>query len=252
MATINNFIENYTSWLNENTNLKEIDDWVEISTPFLDNHNDHLQIYVKPLDNSKYLLTDDGYVINNLLLSGCDISTPKRNKILELIINRYGIRLEDDRLIVESNLKNYAQKKHMLIQAMMSVSDMFMLSRSTVVNIFLEEIELFFEEKDIPYLANFHLKGKTGFSHSFDFALPKRKEKPERLLKAINKPTRSKAESALFAWDDVKSTRNKDSKFIVLLNDNEEINDNVIHAFNEYGVDNIPWSKRNEYIEKIA
>ena len=42
----------YFDWLRDNTILREInDDWTEITTPFLDRHNDCLQIYVKP-DNS--------------------------------------------------------------------------------------------------------------------------------------------------------------------------------------------------------
>lgn len=253
MATIEKFIESYTEWLKSNINLKKIDEWIEISTPFLDNHNDHLNIFVKSLENNRYLLTDDGYVISDLMMSGCDIETTKRKEILELTINRLGITLEDDSLMVEATPENFAQKKHMLLQAMMSVSDMFMLSRSKIVNIFLEEIEHYFDLKEISYLSSIQLNGISGFTHSFDFAIPKSKNKPERLLKAINNPSKTQAESALFTWDDVRKTRNSDSKFIVLLNDIEKpLNNNVINAFKIYGVSTIPWSNKEDHLNELT
>ena len=89
----------------------------------------------------------------------------------------------------------------------MSVSDMFMLTRSKVVNIFLEEIETFFDYNEIRYISSVQFNGISGFTHLFDFAIPKTKNNPERLLKAINNPTRSKAESALFAWDACKKNK---------------------------------------------
>ncbi len=252
MDITNNFIDNYLTWLKSNINFKKIEDWIEISTPFLDSHNDHLQIYVKPLTDNRYLLTDDGYVISDLLLSGCDIETPKRKETLEQIVNRLGITLEDDSLTVEATPSTFAQKKHMLLQAMMSVSDMFMLSRSKVVNIFLEEIEMFFDIKEISYIPTVQFNGATGFIHSFDFAIPKSKTKPERLIKAINNPNRNAAESALFAWNDVSKTRKEGSRFIVLLNDIEKsVNDNVLKAFKQYGVNTIPWSKKDDYVSEL-
>lgn len=247
-----NFVESYINWLNANINLKKIDDWIEINTPFLDNHNDHLQIYVKAIGNKKYILTDDGYIISNLILSGCDLSTSKRKDILELIIKRFGINLDNDALIIETTEEDFPQKKHMLLQAMMSVSDMFMLTRSKVVNIFLEEIETFFDYNEIRYISSVQFNGISGFTHLFDFAIPKTKNNPERLLKAINNPTRSKAESALFAWDDVKKTRKTDSRFLVLLNDTEKnIESNIIKAFERYNVGVIPWSERDRHLDKL-
>ena len=41
-------IENYFEWLKDNTSTKLINDtWSEITTPYLDRHNDCLQIYAK-------------------------------------------------------------------------------------------------------------------------------------------------------------------------------------------------------------
>ena len=39
-------VDNYYSWLRERTQLKDLDRAVEITTPFLDRHNDYIQIYL--------------------------------------------------------------------------------------------------------------------------------------------------------------------------------------------------------------
>ena len=41
---IQKMMDGYVSWLREKTSLREIGDWVEITTPMLDRHNDYLQM----------------------------------------------------------------------------------------------------------------------------------------------------------------------------------------------------------------
>ena len=94
MLNCQKIIENYLRWIKDNTSIKSIEDGksCEISTPFLDRHNDHLQIYV--LKHGKnYKLTDDGYTINDLKISGMEINTPKREKILQTTLNGFGIKI---------------------------------------------------------------------------------------------------------------------------------------------------------------
>jgi len=52
----------YADWLKERVKLKTIGDVCVLTTPFIDRHNDYLQIYVKATP-SGMLLTDDGYTI---------------------------------------------------------------------------------------------------------------------------------------------------------------------------------------------
>ena len=55
----------------------EVRDWVEITTPYLDRHNDFLQIYTKRQDCGS-ILTDDGYRLAGWEQSGCTIDSPRR------------------------------------------------------------------------------------------------------------------------------------------------------------------------------
>ena len=231
---------------------KEINDYLEITTPFLDRHNDHMQIYVKK-DGDKFVLTDDGYTINELDMSGVDITSGKRQEILHTMLNRFNVKLRNGEIFVDTNISNFPQRKHSLIQAMLTVDDMFLTSQQRVKGFFLEDIENFFISNDIRYISELQLTGKSGFSHSFDFAIPASKIKPERLIKAVNNPTREKTESLIFAWDDTRETRKKESMMYVFLNDDEKkIRSDIIGALKEYSINPILWSKRQDFKKDLV
>jgi hypothetical protein len=45
---IQGLIDKYLEWLKDKTQLRQVtDEWVEITTPYLDRHNDYVQIYIK-------------------------------------------------------------------------------------------------------------------------------------------------------------------------------------------------------------
>jgi len=221
----------------------------------MDRHNDYLQIYVQQKGLNKLTLSDAGYVLTDLKLSGCDVfSSPKRKKILQTIINGYGVQITSkEELYVESTLEAFPQKKHMLVQAMMTVNDMFMTSRENVQSIFLEEVDQFLYENDIRYVENVNFTGKSGFPQTFHFAIPRSKQYPERILHAINNPTKQNSENLLFAWIETKDNRRPDSKLFAVLNDSEKsVRSSIINALLEYEVQPILWSKRQENIGHLA
>ena len=80
-------LDRYWTWLRDRTSLREINDWIEITTPYLDRHNDCLQIYAKRT-NGGFVLTDDGYVLDDLEQSGCKIDGPKRQALFKTTLKR--------------------------------------------------------------------------------------------------------------------------------------------------------------------
>ncbi len=74
---VRNLMDQYVAWLKEKTSLREINGSVEVTTPYLDRHNDYLQFYIKRNKNV-FVLTDDGYIISDLKHSGCKLDTDKR------------------------------------------------------------------------------------------------------------------------------------------------------------------------------
>ena len=105
----NDFIDAYLSWLRERITFANINGTFEINTPFLDNHNDHIQLYIMQ-KNGQIVITDDGYTISDLTMSGCDLSSVRRKDVLQGIINGFGVKSDGRELYVEATERNYPQK----------------------------------------------------------------------------------------------------------------------------------------------
>lgn len=246
-------IENYFEWLKDNTSTKLINDtWSEITTPYLDRHNDCLQIYAKKEDN-KIILTDDGYIIDDLESSGCFLDSPRRIEILNTTIRGFGVTCDNNQLIVNTSVDNFPQKKHDLIQAMLAVNDLFYLSKPQIQNLFLDDVVSWFDENDIRYVQKAKFTGKSGFDNMFDFSIPKSKKYSERLVQTITNPTKDNSLNLVFKWLDTKDERPTESVLYALLNDTDKaITAQVNEAFSNYGINVMPWSEKENFKELLA
>jgi hypothetical protein len=249
---IRELLEQYQRWLREKTNLREIGQWVEITTPYLDRHNDCLQMYAKRTDG-EYVLTDDGYTLQDLELSGCRLDTPKRRALLDVTLKGFGVHLAEGRLEVRASRDTFALKKHNLVQAMLAVDDLFYLAAPNVASLFYEDIVRWLEQHEVRYTPRVKFTGKSGFDHLFDFVIPKSRIKPERIVKSINRPSRQTAESLAFAWIDTREVRPPKSEAYAFLNDAEKPPAaSVLEALRSYGVTPVPWSEREAVKDDLA
>lgn len=241
---IQKLITEYAEWLKREITFEKIGEYYEITTPYLDNANDYLQIYVRQEGNEIYF-TDDAYTINNLKMNGVQFKGPRKER-LNRILSQYGIDLKGDELVAKVPVHAFPQKKHMFVQAMLRVDDMFALSRARVASYFLDDVQTYFDQQDIFYSDNVQFVGKSGFSHNYDFLLQRSKNKPERLCQAVNNPNKSNMGNIIFKWNDTKPSRKEDSQLIVLLNDDNNIARGVEEAFKNYDVKVVRWSNRNQ------
>ncbi|HIH87188.1 MAG TPA: DUF1829 domain-containing protein [Methanosarcinales archaeon] len=245
-------VEQYSEWLKQKFTITEIDGICEIITPFVDRHNDFLQIYVKK-DGNKLIITDDGYTISDLKLSGFDITTEKRKRVMDSILNGFSVRLQGDEIIIEANAENFPQKKHNIIQAMLAVNDMFVMASSMVASVFKEDVEKFLRLNEIRFTPSVKFTGKSGFDQSFDFVIPASKKRPERIIKVVNRPDRQSITMLIFSWEDTKKVRPVKSTTYGILNDTEfKINPDIESALHQYGIEPVSWSKRDEYVVELA
>jgi len=255
LAEVEELMHSYVTWLQERIKLREVEGWVEITTPYLDRHNDYVQIYARP-ENGGFLLTDDAYTINDLETSGCTLDTPKRRELLQLTLNGFGVQLSSDRptLRIHVSAKNFPLQKHSLVQAMLAVNDLFYLVQPTVASLFYEDVVAWLDEADIRYVPNVSFSGTSGYMHRFEFAIPKSSKQPERILKAINNPSRNTTESLIHAWSDTRTSRgDPDARAYALLNDGQnKIPSGVPDALKNYAITSLPWSQREEYREQLA
>ncbi len=249
---VKSLVDQYLNWLKDKTQLRQINGWVEITTPFLDRHNDYIQIYAKR-ENDGYLLTDDGYTITDLEQSGCKLDSKKRQNLLKMTLNGFGVRIRNGELQVHATRENFALRKHNLVQAILAVNDMFYLAVPVVQNLFYEDVVSWLEQLEIRYIRKVKFTGKSGYDHLFDFVIPKSNKQPERILKAINDPNRTTAQVFAFAWIDTKEVRPPNARAYALLNDSQKkVPSAVIDALQRYEVNPILWTKREEVIEELA
>ena len=249
---LHTLINEYWSWLKQETEIRPIDEYVEITTPFLDQHNDHIQIYAKH-NGGGWILTDDGYTIRDLQNSGCDIDTERRQNLLRTVARRLGVELKEEELLVHTSQQDFARKKHNLIQAIIGVGDLFHTSSSTVISIFLEEVENWLRTLDVRFTESVKFTGRSGYDHHFDFVIPSSHEAPERVVKVINRPDRASIERMIMAWSDTKDVRPEKSQALAILNDVvKEPNFSAIEALENYDVKAIPWSRRTDYTLDLA
>ena len=190
-------LDRYWTWLRDRTSLREINDWIEITTPYLDRHNDCLQIYAKRA-NGDFVLTDDGYILDDLEQSGCKIESPKRQVLLKTTLNGFGVQIDGNALEIRASVETFALRKHNLVQAMLAVNDLFYLASPTIASLFLEDVVSWLDHSDIRYISSVKFAGESGYDHRFDFVIPKSRAQPERVLRAINRPSRDTAEAMAF------------------------------------------------------
>lgn len=247
-------LDQYWEWLKEKTTLRQVSDWVEITTPHLDRHNDYLQIFAAR-NNGGFILSDDGYILDDLEMSGCGVDTSrpsKRRALLDMTLNGFGIKRNGNRLEVNASPDNFPVRKHNLIQAMLAVNDLFYLA-TPVPRLFREEVVTWLDHADVRYTPTVKFSGKSGYDHVFDFVIPKSKSQPERVVKAINQPNRQTVQTMVFAWGDTKENRTPDSRAYALLNDTErQVAENAMAALREYDVHGISWSNRELALPELA
>ena len=252
MEEIKTLKDQYVAWLRSKTTLRQVADWIEITTPYLDRHNDYLQIYARR-QNGNYILTDDGYILDELELSGCKLESPKRLALLQMTLNGFGVKLVDGAMEVRASKDDFPMRKHNLVQAMLAVNDLFYLASPIVSSLFLEDVVAWLDENEIRYTPNVKFTGKSGYDHLFNFVIPKSKRQPERILQAINRPSRDEAGATAFAWIDTKEVRAPNSRAYAFLNDSERaVSSSVMDALQSYDVRSIPWSKRQAVVEELT
>lgn len=245
---IKSMIDEYMDFLKQNISYRQIEKGYEITTPFLDDNNDCIQIYVDDINGENIKLSDDGTTISNLLMGGLKL-TQTRKQLLYSIVSSYGVELENNNLTIECKVKDFPSKKHALLQAMLKVGDMSYTSQSRVASMFSEDVAEYFKSYNIPNIQDISVVGKSGFLHTYDFVLARDANFCERFCNAINRPTKTTVFNTIFGWQDTLPQRKRkgnDGELCVFLNDDNKYSPKYEDAFGEYGIITIRKSKMTE------
>jgi hypothetical protein len=252
VAECKKLIDSYLGWLREEFHVEQADESCVIATPFLDRHNDEIEIYVEQRGDGLWL-TDDGYTLGDLGHSGVNLDTEKREMHLRAILQGFGIKHVNNELFVETTEKDFAQRKHNLVQAILAVNDMFVMGEESVLQLFKEDVEKFLRSKQIPIIRDLKFSGRSGFDHKFDIGLPAFNGHTEGVLQAVNRLTKDRATSIAFMVADVELERGKGSfRAFTFVNDEEEKpNSENLSALSAYGIRPLRWSKRDTDVQAL-
>lgn len=254
---LKNLIDDYYRWLRSETHL--IDDeatgWTAISTPYAGIFNDGIEIYCRR-DNGNWVLTDGGDSLKLLEEVGVNINrSKKRKRILQRIINNYGINLDRAELTIEATSNNFIQKKHYLLQALLEVHELEQLAEHTVKSLFKEDVESYLDKQDILYTKDVKFTGYNGLDYHFDFQVPKREK--EYVLKAANSLQKNTISSFVYSWQNVKKIRerniSKPFDAALILNDVEhEPKPDLLEALQVENVEIYYWSDKEKLKEVLV
>lgn len=246
-------LDGYWKWLKDQTSLRAVDDWIEITTPYLDRHNDCIQIYARRSEHG-YLLTDDGYVLEDLEQSGCTVDHPRYRTLVDTTLNGFGVRISEGALEVEASRATFGVRKHNLLQAMMAVEDISYIAKPSDAerSPFPDVVSGWLDQSKVRCTPNVSLMGRGGYGHRFELVIPKSVAKPERVVRAFNRPNRTAAMNMAFSWVDTRRVRSDDSTAYAIHNDERPVADEVLVAMGAYGVRPVRWSDRDAAREELA
>ncbi|MCL2058545.1 MAG: DUF1828 domain-containing protein [Oscillospiraceae bacterium] len=240
-------IGEYTEWLKKEITTASFGEYVEFTTPFLDRFNDYMQIYVKQNVDGTFSLTDDGYIIGNLISSGMTFRKgTNRRSMLDRIASNFNVIIDGEDITTTASTYNFPQKKHMMVQAMLSIDDLYVASPDSVKSMFLEDIETYFNANEIFFSRDFSVLGKTETIYTYDFLLQRTKMKPERFCRGINRLTQDRRDIALFNWADTQEKRGNTGELIIIFNDENTVSNDVLRGFYNYGIKTVPFSQRQQ------
>jgi len=136
---------------------------------------------------------------------------------------------------------------------MIKISDLFILSRSNVQSLFIEDVQNYLDKNNIRYIENISFVGSSTFATNYDFAITKSKNAPERIIKVVNNLEYKEAQAILFAWNDVKGQRNENSRLYTFIHDTDKkISEKAVNLLVHCNTFPVLWSKKDNYINELA
>lgn len=255
MNWVNTSVDNYYNWLREKTFIQKdlTTDWFLINTPFIGAFNDTIEIYAQK-NGSQLKLSDNGETISNLEIQGLQIQGSKRRKsLLDSILINYGVKIDNDELIIETNIDKFSQSKHNFLSAIIEINDLYVLSNHNVASIFKEDVRNYLDSQNIIFTPDFISKGSTGLEFNFDFQIAQRDK--EIVIKSFNTINKSNLPTFLFSWDDIKPVREKITKknvtAIAIINDiDKEVKTEFLEALKSKNANFILWSEKDSVENK--
>lgn len=227
-----------------------------VVSPFLDSRNDAICYCVEACPDGQFVVHDNGAAMTDLEMSGCEVSQGKRKEILQRILARNSVSLDDNRrLSVQVKAEHLAKAQARLIKCMQDMTGLALLTRSNVAQVFSNDVEKWFKEQNVTYKTNVSVKG-TGFSHEFDFLVQTRE--CNSYCQIIRHFDKSVAKSLALTSSDlqsmlqIESEAHRDSRLLALVDDRKTVlSDRKLELIERMGFIPVGFSSKDDLRQKL-
>ncbi|MFC6170077.1 DUF1828 domain-containing protein [Loigolactobacillus jiayinensis] len=247
----NKMLDDYANWLRTQYKIKSIGAADEITTPFVNSIGDNMRIYVQSLSNNRIQLSDDGITIEDLELSGIDLSD-SRKSIINNIKRQFSIDQLDDVLSVSGSVNDFPNMKQRLTSAILKVSDLAYTKKSNIDKMFFEEVYKYFETNDFGGLPHYAVEGKSGVKHNLNYVIPARNDKPFKIIDFQNRITKNDVMIGAYKYRDINDSSEYFSKNIaysIIYNDSEmNASDTSQKIAYDSGITIYTWSDKKQLL----
>lgn len=253
--------DSYLNWIRENTVFTNVlNKSVEVSSPFIDSLNENIKIYIEP-ESNQFKITDDGYTIWSLEAAGMSFRKGShRERLLFNVIDRHSVLINANskELFVYADQNDLGKSIHVLLQAILTVSDLLKFDKKAVKNLFLEEVTQYFHNNNdlFDYFPDIEIQGKSKLLHRFDYLMTV-KDKQKKLVRLVNNLDQIQLERILLSWQDTSQQRVSKYKenlgMVALINDSQKkIPAKFEEAFIQYGIEPIGFSNKEEVRDSLS
>jgi hypothetical protein len=197
-----------------------LEDRTCIITPYLYPDNDLIELFIEDIGSGKFRVTDLGETLRHLESQGLDLfSSRKRRFLLNQIIERIHVNLNNGRLEKEGDLQQIGSLITDLAESAHTVSDLIYTSKAYEPATFPEEVSNYLKEHDIEHQRNYKVTGsKTSSNYKVDIYIDGERPTPT-LVDTLSPPQESAIKTTVNRtfrkWYDINGGRRK----ITLLND---------------------------------
>lgn len=243
VASLDALLEEYAQWLKENSTIRKIDDWNEVSVPFLDHVGDHFQFYVR-INEGRLEFDDDGYTLHNMESSGFNMGKKRSERLAELA-RQFGATCTGGSITMKARPAHAGDAMNRFVQALIHVDSLVEVVERRVAGYFAEDVSQALAEQNVFYTRDVNIQGKSLYSHNFDFLFQGSKDRPTVFAQAPNRLDMTSMATILFSWNDVSETKERsNAKLFVFADDRgKTVNADIEAGFDKYDVHVMKYSE---------